>query len=377
GDPVKIVTVLGTRPEIIRLSRVIAKLDECADHFLVHTGQNYDRRLSRIFFDELGVREPDVHLGIESSDFGEQVGKILTGCHRVFEDHRPDRMLILGDTNSGLAALAARRVGMPVYHMEAGNRCFDDRVPEEVNRRVIDHASTILMPYTERSRQNLLDEGIASSRILVTGNPIKEVIDHHRGQIDASTALDELDVTPQGYFLVTLHRAENVDIPGRLEGFVTSLRDLAGAYEKPVIVSCHPRTRAKMNEFGIGSAGEDVRFLPPFAFFDFLSLETHAFCILSDSGTVQEEACLLSVPNVTLRDVTERPETVECGSNVLAGADPDRIRQLVQMVTTHRRAWTPPPEYLASDVADTVCRILTSFRPPDAAERAWRDRSPS
>jgi UDP-N-acetylglucosamine 2-epimerase (non-hydrolysing) len=321
----KVMTVLGTRPEIIRLSLVIDLLDRCAEHVLVHTGQNYDERLDRIFFDELGVRPPDLNLGVRGAGFGDQMGQILARIEPVFLEHRPDRLLILGDTNSGLTALVARRLGIPVYHMEAGNRCYDDRVPEEVNRRTIDHASSVLLPYTQRSRENLLREGFANDRVVVTGNPIKQVIDHHAASVEASGVLDEMDLRPREFFLATMHRAENVDRADKLGALVGALERLAAEYGYPVVCSLHPRTRSKLDRFGIDAERPGVRFVPPLGLFDFIRLERDAFCVLSDSGTVQEEACLFGVPNVTIREVTERPETVECGSNFLAGSDPERI----------------------------------------------------
>ncbi|MER3496805.1 MAG: UDP-N-acetylglucosamine 2-epimerase (non-hydrolyzing) [Armatimonadota bacterium] len=367
----KIMTVLGTRPEIIRLSLIIARLDQFADqHVLVHTGQNSDPRLSQLFFDELGVRTPDRFLEVAAPTAMGQVGQILERIEGVLEEERPDRLLILGDTNSGLAAIPARRMGIPVYHMEAGNRCFDDRVPEEVNRRIIDHSSTVLMPYTPNSRENLLAEGFAANRVYVTGNPIGEVIDHHTSRTASSTVLTDLGLSIQSYFLVTMHRAENVDVESRLRGLVMALRALAEVHQMPVIASFHPRTRARVEKFGVELAG--LRFLEPFGFFDFLKLEQEAFCVLSDSGTVQEEACLFGTPNVTIRDVTERPETLECGSNVLAGADSSAIGGMVRMVTAGRGGWTPPPSYLQKNVADTVVRLLLSSRLPDEAERQYR-----
>jgi UDP-N-acetylglucosamine 2-epimerase (non-hydrolysing) len=369
---VKILTVLGTRPEIIRLSLVIRLLDRSAEHVLVHTGQNYDDRLSGLFFEQLRVRAPDVFLGVRGASFGEQVGKIIAGIEPVLREHRPDRLLILGDTNSGLTALVARRLGIPVYHMEAGNRCYDDRVPEEINRRTIDHASSVLLPYTERSRENLLREGIAGERIYVTGNPIKQVIDEFASEIAASDVLGQLQLTAGQFFLVTLHRAENVDEPARLERFIRVLADLHDRYGYPVVCSLHPRTRSRIEQFGIDVDHAGLRFLEPLGFFDFVRLEQSAFCLLSDSGTVQEEACIFGVPNVTLRDATERPETVECGSNLLAGSDAADILRGVDLVTSSAPRWLPPPEYLQPAVAETVCRILTSYRSPDAAERDWK-----
>jgi UDP-N-acetylglucosamine 2-epimerase (non-hydrolysing) len=374
---VKVLTVLGTRPEIIRLSGVIRLLDQYASHTLVHTGQNYDDRLSAVFFEQLRVRQPNVFLGVRGDSFAAQIGQILDGMYKVFEEHRPDRLLILGDTNSGLTAIVARRLGIPVYHMEAGNRCFDDRVPEEVNRRVIDHSSTVLMPYTNRSRENLLAEGFATNRVYVTGNPIKQVIDDFEETIEASTVLDTLGIEKGEFFLVTAHRAENVDDVERLKNILKALEDLHRQFGLPVIISFHPRTRSRVEQFGIDVKRAGLHFLEPLGFFDFIKLEKNAFCTLSDSGTVQEEACIFGVANVTLRDVTERPETVECGSNILAGADPASIVNAVQLMTSRKRTWSPPAEYLAPLVAETVCNLLLSQRLPDPAEVAWRSRSAS
>jgi len=371
----KVMTVLGTRPEIIRLSCVIERLDRFCDHILVHTGQNFDERLSRLFFEELRVREPNEMMNARASSFAGQVGQILEKTEQLCHRHRPDRVLILGDTNSGLAAIVARRLGIPVYHMEAGNRCFDDRVPEEVNRRVIDHSSSVLLPYTNRSKENLVREGIALDRIFVTGNPIKEVIDKYAAGISASGICGELGLEEKRYFLVTMHRAENVDVPERLRSLVSALTSLHAGYGYPVICSFHPRTRAKVMEFGIDIQRKGVHFVEPLGFFDFVHLEQRAFCVLSDSGTVQEEACLFGVPNVTIRDVTERPETIECGSNVLSGADEEQILGLVEQVTGSKSTWTPPTEYLASNVSETVSRIVLGYRMPDLAERKWHNQA--
>ena len=367
----KILTILGTRPEIIRLSEVIAILDREAQHVLVHTGQNYDARLSDQFFEELKVRAPDEHMAVREAGMGAQIGRILEHSEALFRKHRPDRLLILGDTNSGLSAIIARRLGIPVFHMEAGNRCYDDRVPEEVNRRVIDHSSTVLMPYTERSRANLLAEGIAGDRIFVTGNPIKDVMDKHRERVEASTVLDSLKISARRYFLATFHRAENVDHAVRLRGLLEAFEQLHTTHAMPVVCSLHPRTRAKIAAQGL-AAGPGLLFAEPFGFADFLRLESSAFCTLSDSGTVQEEACIMGVPNVTIRDVTERPETIECGSNLLAGATADRILPAVALATRPGRRWTPPAEYLKSGVAETVCRIVLGDRVPDLAELEWQ-----
>ncbi len=367
----KVVTVLGTRPEVIRLSRVIEKLDRLCEHRLVHTGQNFDPLLSDLFFDELEVRKPDHFLGVRGASFAAQAGQILEGCERVFLDEQPDAVLILGDTNSGLCSVVAKRLGVPVYHMEAGNRCYDDRVPEEVNRRVIDHSSSVLMPYTQRSKENLVREGIDGRRIHVTGNPILEVLTHYGDQIAASDVHERLGLERGAYFLVTMHRAENVDIEERLRHLTEALSQVASRYGLPVVCSLHPRTRDKMRAFGLevgdvaasGSTGAPgVRYLEPLGLFDFVALERDARCVLSDSGTVQEECCIFMVPAVTIRDVTERPETIDCGSNVLSGAEPERILACVEAVLASAPAWQPPPEYLVRDVSTTVAKIVLGFR---------------
>ena len=356
----KIMTVLGTRPEIIRLSRVIEKLDRSCQHVLVHTGQNYDPNLNQVFFDQLGVRAPDHYLNARGS-LGDQLGTLFSGIEKALRDEAPDKLLVLGDTNSALSAILAKRYGVPVYHMEAGNRCYDDRVPEEVNRRIIDHSSDVLMPYTERSRQNLLREGIPGQRIYVTGNPILEVIRHYGTQIQDSGVFKTLKLKPGEYFLVTLHRAENVDIEARLKELTLGLELLQKKYALPVIVSTHPHTRARMEGFGVLNENPDVRFLEPFGFFDFIRLEREALCVLSDSGTVQEECAIFKVANVTLRDVTERPETLECGSNILSGADSQRILGCVGLVLDQQGNWSAPPEYLVENVSDTVVRLLHGY----------------
>ena len=367
----RVMTVLGTRPEIIRLSRIIPLLDLHAEHTLVHTGQNYAGCLSDVFFSELGVRAPDHYLGVRATRFGEQIGQILTRIEPLLVSVKPERLLILGDTNSGLAAIVAKRLGIQVLHMEAGNRCFDDRVPEEVNRRIIDHSSTVLLPYTQRSMENLVAEGIERRRIFVTGNPIKQVIDHHSSQIRNSTALVDQGVEPGKFFLVTTHRAENVDHEDRLRHLVDALEQLHHSYGHPVVCSLHPRTRSRVESFGVDLERGGLHFVEPLGFFDFVRLEQEAFCILSDSGTVQEEACLLRKPNVTIRDVTERPETIECGSNILSGADPEAIARCVALVTGRAAEWEPPREYLMKNVAETVVQIVLGYRLPDRGEAEW------
>jgi UDP-N-acetylglucosamine 2-epimerase (non-hydrolysing) len=350
-------TILGTRPEIIRLSIIIEKLDAQCEHVLVHTGQNFTPALKDVFFDELKVRAPDHYLNARGT-FGEQLAVMMPAVERLMAEEKPDRLLILGDTNSGLAAVVAKRAGISVYHMEAGNRCFDDKVPEETNRRIIDHSSDILMPYTERSRQNLLREGFEGRRIYVTGNPINEVIRRHEAAVESAGILKQLQLSPKQYMLVTVHRAENVDREDRLVKLLESLSLIEQEYRLPVIISTHPRTRQRMAQFGIKTGLKGLQFLDPFGFFDFIKLERNARCVLSDSGTVQEECCILGVPNVTLRDVTERPETIECGSNMLGGVEPGRVMRCVRAVIDKPTLWSVPAEYQRTDVSDTVGRIL-------------------
>jgi UDP-N-acetylglucosamine 2-epimerase (non-hydrolysing) len=353
-------TILGTRPEIIRLCLIIGRLDELCDQVIVNTGQNYDANLSDVFFAELGVRAPDHELGARGS-FGEQIGTILSGAERVMLAEKPDRFLVLGDTNSSLAAIMAKRLGIPVYHMEAGNRCYDDRVPEEVNRRIIDHSSTILLPYTERSRQNLLREGIAADRIYVTGNPIYEVLTHFEREIADCAVHARLGVAPMEYFLATLHRAETVDEDERLASVVEALEAVKAKYGQPILWSVHPHTRNRLAALGLGADRlEGVRCLEPLGLFDFIALEKAARCVLTDSGTVQEECSIFGIPSVTLRDVTERPETIEAGSNMLAGVRVDDILRAVAVVLSSEPAWEPPAGYLDRDVSTTVVKIILS-----------------
>jgi UDP-N-acetylglucosamine 2-epimerase (non-hydrolysing) len=359
----KVMTVFGTRPEIIRLSRIIEKLDNHCDHKIVHTGQNYDINLNDVFFQEMGIRPPNYHLGVGSrGSVGEQVGMILTQIEPMLREENPDRFLVLGDTNSGLAAIVAKRLRIPVYHMEAGNRCYDDRVPEEVNRRIIDHCSDVLMPYTHRSKENLLREGIERQRIFVIGNPIFEVLNSYASQIEASNPLERFRVAPRSYFLVTLHRAENVDDPERLARLLQGLDLVAETSHAPVIVSLHPHTANNIDRYKLQHGSDLVHYSKPFGFFDFAKLARHAKCVLTDSGTVQEECTILGIPNVTVRDTTERAETVECGSSIISGSTPQMLVQAVRIAVNSSKDWRPPTEYLERCVSDTVTKIVLGFR---------------
>jgi len=353
----KVMTILGTRPEIIRLSLIIPKLDRWTQHTLIHTGQNYEPELDSIFFETMKIRRPHAYLDSRSDSLFRQIAKILEAAEAWVDQVRPDACLILGDTNSGLSAIVAEKKGVPVFHMEAGNRCFDLRVPEELNRRIIDHTSSWLLPYVEGSRMNLLNEGINDERIFVTGNPIFEVLEHYQANIQASDVLNRLGIRQREFFLVTAHRAENVDVPERLMGIVTALNRLAKEYDYPVIWSFHPRTRSKLEKLSV-ALHSLIRLCTPFDLFDFVKMEQTAFCVLTDSGTVQEECCILHVPAVTLRDTTERPETVRCGSNILAGCDPEQIVRSVELVTQTGFRWDVPKEYVDPHVSDKVVRLI-------------------
>lgn len=356
-------TILGTRPEIIRLSLIIQKLDRNCKHVLVHTGQNFETSLFELFFEELGLRPPDYVLNSRKETPMAQVGAILENCEKLIQKEAPDRILILGDTNSGLSAIAAKRMGIPIFHMEAGNRCFDDRVPEEVNRRIIDHSSDILLPYTDHSRRNLQREGIALNRIHVTGNPIREVLDHYKSEIRNSSILERLSLVPGQYLAATLHRAENVDHPDRLNSFISAFNLICEKKSMPLVCLLHPRTRSKLSDQILDGQNPLLKFIDPLGFFDFVHLEKQAACVLTDSGTVQEECCLFRTPNVTLRDTTERPETIEAGSNILSGSDPDTILNCLDLVLSNTNDWSAPDQYLVKNVSETVVKILTGFIP--------------
>ena len=353
----RVLTIFGTRPEIIRLSLITKKLDQACDHFIVNTGQNFQENLSTVFFEELGLRQADRNLEIRGNSFGEQLGQLLSRIEPVFDDFRPDRVLLLGDTNSALSCILAARRRIPIYHMEAGNRCFDDRVPEEINRRLIDHSSTVMMPYTHRSKENLLREGVERERIFVTGNPIFEVLEHFSPDIEKSSALSSCEVENGNYFLVTVHRAENVDNETNIKSIFAALEQIATEFGKPVLVSVHPRTADKLNSFEIKTSA-NVKLLDALPFFDFVKLEKHAYMVLTDSGTVQEECSIFRVPNVTVRDVTERPETVECGSNIIGGTKTESIVAAVRLAAASNSNWNPPAEYEVANVSQTVCNIV-------------------
>lgn len=356
----KVMTILGTRPEIIRLSLIIKKLDENCDHILVHTGQNYSSLLYDIFFQELNIRKPDYYLQVPSSSFGVQVGKLLQLIEETILSEKPDKILILGDTNSGLSAIIAERLGIPVFHMEAGNRCFDLKVPEEKNRRIIDAISTYAMPYTLGSRENLLKDGISKDKIFVSGNPIFEVLRYYDENIEKSNILRELNLEKGRYILATIHRAENVDVKERLEIIINAINSVQKELNCKIIFSVHPRTKSKIEQFGFLNANKNIFYSEPFGFFDFVMLEKNCALVLTDSGTVQEECCIFQVPTVTIRDSTERPETVECGSNVVSGVSYEKIIMCSKLMANANQCWNYPDGYIDNNVSSKVVNFLLS-----------------
>ncbi|NLB79123.1 MAG: UDP-N-acetylglucosamine 2-epimerase (non-hydrolyzing) [Clostridiaceae bacterium] len=356
----KIMTILGTRPEIIRLSLIVSKLDKISDHILVHTGQNYSKLLSDIFFDELGIRRPNYHFDIEEHCFGHQLGRMFCEIETLLLNEKPDKVLILGDTNSGLLSIIAERMSIPVYHMEAGNRCFDLKVPEEKNRRLIDSISSYALPYTPGSRENLLLEGLPKQRIFLSGNPIFEVLNHYSGKIEGSRILEELNISKNNYLLATIHRSENVDNFERLEQIISAIDLIQRENGFEVIFSVHPRTRQKLETFGIVNSNRNILYCEPFGFFDFVKLEKNARVVLTDSGTVQEECCVFNIPTVTVRDTTERPETVECGSNIVSGINTERIVECTKRMMKSNCQWEYPTGYIDKNVSDKVINFILS-----------------
>ncbi|MGH3764959.1 MAG: non-hydrolyzing UDP-N-acetylglucosamine 2-epimerase [Pseudonocardiaceae bacterium] len=360
--PIKVVTVMGTRPEMIRLSRVIARLDRSTAHVVVHTGQNYDYELNEIFFDDLGLRRPDHFLNADCSSLGATLGDILAKTEDVLVREQPHAMLVLGDTNSCISAVMARRMRIPVYHMEAGNRCFDENVPEETNRRLVDHVADYNLVYTEHARRNLLSEGIHPSRIMLTGSPMREILNHHRTAISSSDALRRQGLVEGEYMLVSLHREENVDNPVRLSSVLGALQVLNEEYGLPMLVSTHPRTRKRL-EHQPTELTEKLILRPPFGFTDYVRLQQSARVVLSDSGTISEESTILGFPAVTLRDSIERPEAIDTGGIVCAGVDTDAIVDAVAIVLDqyeHESRPAIPTDYLIPDTSRRVVNFIRS-----------------
>ena len=352
-------TIVGTRPEIIRLAAVIKRLDRTVDHVLVHTGQNYDHNLNQVFFEDLGLRAPDHYLGVDTSSLGSVLGGVLIETEKVLLAERPDAVLVLGDTNSCIATIMAKRMRIPTYHMEAGNRCFDENVPEETNRRLVDHVADFNLVYTEHARRNLLAEGLHPRRIVLTGSPMREVLESQRAAIDASDVLPRLGLADRRYFLVSAHREENVDSADRLTQLVDCLNAVHTRWDLPVIVSTHPRTRKRIEEHGVKALG-DVRWLDPFGFHDYNHLQLHAACVLSDSGTVSEEAAILGFPAVTLRDSIERPEALDAGSIQMTGLDAENLGLAVGIAMEREPVTRLPAEYEIADASSRVTRFIVS-----------------
>jgi UDP-N-acetylglucosamine 2-epimerase len=356
----KIMTIVGTRPEIIRLACTIQRFDETFDHVVVHTGQNYDYNLNEVFFDDLGLRKPDHYLGVDTSSLGRVLGETLIKTEEVLLSERPDAVLVLGDTNSCIAAIMAKRMRIPVYHMEAGNRCFDENVPEETNRRLVDHVADFNLVYTEHARRNLLAEGLHPRRILLTGSPMREVLTRYRPQIEASNVLETLNLTEEGYFLVSAHREENVDSPERLALLLECLERVAGEWNLPVLVSTHPRTRKRVEALGFSATG-DIRFHEPFGFHDYNRLQIGARCVLSDSGTISEESSILGFPAVTLRSSIERPEALDVGAIVMTDLDADDLIPAITLqVARNGEQRVLPAGYEVTDTSARVARFVLS-----------------
>ncbi len=356
----KVLTVVGTRPEIIRLSRVIARLDESVDHVLVHTGQNWDHQLNEVFFDDLNLRKPDHLLHVDTSSLGAVLGDTVRKTEGVLALEKPDAFLVLGDTNSSISAVMAKRMRVPVYHMEAGNRSFDENVPEETNRRLVDHVADFNLVYTEHARRNLLAEGLPPRRISLTGSPMREVLDHYRPQIDASDVLRREGLTADGYFLVSAHREENVDSPIRLRALLSCLTAVRDEWDLPIIVSTHPRTRLRLSQINDAAGLPGINFHEPFGFHDFNCLQINARCVLSDSGTVSEESSLLGFPAITLRSSIERPEALDTGAILMTGLRPGSVMAGIQAAVADQLRVEIPLDYTSSNCSIRVRNFILS-----------------
>lgn len=359
----KVMTIIGTRPEIIKLSRVIATLDKSCEHILVHTGQNYDFELNDVFFSEMGVRKPDYFLDVVGCTLAQTVGNVIEKADEVLEKETPDALLILGDTNSALSAYPAKRRKIPVFHMEAGNRCFDFRVPEEINRRIVDHISDINLPYTEHARGYLLAEGLPADQVIKTGSPQKEVLDHHRESIEKSDVLARFGLEKKNYFTISIHREENVDNPDHLKMLVEALNAVAAKYDKPLIFACHPRTRKKLEAAG-HKLDERVRQMPPLGFFDYNHLQMNSYCAISDSGGITEDSSILGFPAITVRQAHERPEGMDEGCLVMSGLDPKRILESIDLSVLQFKEFGPSKlidDYNIDQVSWKIAKIIFSY----------------
>jgi UDP-N-acetylglucosamine 2-epimerase (non-hydrolysing) len=359
----KVMTILGTRPEIIRLCEVIKVFDSYFHHILVHTGQNWDDRLYDVFFSDLELRNPDHYLGVAADNLGQSIGNIISKCYEVLQNEKPDALLVLGDTNSALSAIAAKRLKIPIFHMEAGNRCFDQNVPEEINRKIVDHVSDINLPYTEHSRRYLLSEGFRKEHIYVTGSPMTEVLGKYRESIENSPILESLGLEPGRYILVSAHREENIDIQKNFDSLVETLNAVAERYALPIIYSTHPRTRNRMKELNV-SFHPGIKNLEPFGFFDYNKLQKNSFCALSDSGTLSEESAIMRFPAVLIRTSTERPEVLDKGTMVIGGIEKKTVINAIELATglfADREDVSIPADYQDTCVSVKVAKIVASY----------------
>jgi UDP-N-acetylglucosamine 2-epimerase (non-hydrolysing) len=363
--PLKVMTLVGTRPELIKLSRVIAELDRRTTHVLVHTGQNYDYELNQVFFEELGIRKPDHVLECAGETPAETIGSVISRADRVLAREKPDALLLLGDTNSCLAVIAAKRRKVPVFHMEAGNRCFDERVPEEINRRLVDHAADINLPYTEHARRYLLAEGLKPETVIKTGSPMNEVLQHYGPAIRRSRILTKLKLAPGRYFVVSAHREENVDDARNLRGLLDSLDAVAKRYGRKIIFSTHPRTQARLSGAKRSGRSTKIEFLKPLGFLDYITLQMNAYCVLSDSGTLTEESSLLGFPAVMIRQAHERPEGMDEAAVILSDLKPARVLDAIDLAVAHASGRKNPfrvvADYTADNVSRKVVRIILSY----------------
>ncbi|MBT1118847.1 non-hydrolyzing UDP-N-acetylglucosamine 2-epimerase [Stutzerimonas nitrititolerans] len=361
----KVMTLVGTRPELIKMSRVMAELDRQVKHVLVHSGQNYDFELNQVFFDDLEIRKPDYFLGAAGETAAQTIAEVISKADAVFEQEKPDALLLYGDTNTCLAVIAAKRRKIPVFHMEAGNRCFDQRVPEELNRKVLDHLSDINMVLTEHARRYLIAEGIRPETIIKTGSHMHEVLDYYRPKIEASDVLEREQLEVGKFFVVSAHREENVDTPDNLRDLLATLRALVDEYGFPVIVSTHPRTRKRLEALGQSLEHPLIRFVKPFGLLDYIKLQMSAFCVLSDSGTITEEASLLNLPAVTLRNAHERPEGMDEGTLIMSGLKKDLVLPAVRVITSQHQAGSRAiplvPDYQGGPVSLQVVRVVLSY----------------
>ena len=361
----KVLTIVGTRPEIIKLSRVIHELDEHTEHILVHSGQNYDYELNEIFFQSLEIRRPNHFLNAAGNTVAQTIGNVIAKADEVFAATQPDAILLLGDTNSCLAAYPAKRRKIPIFHMEAGNRCFDQRVPEEINRKMIDHLSDINLSYTEHARRYLLNEGLKPEMIIKTGSPMNEVLAHYRPQMDMSNILKELNLERERYFVVSAHREENIDNEINFRDLVDTLKAIAERYDLPIIVSTHPRTRKQMESMNLVDLDQRIQFLKPLGFFDYVKLQMNAYCTISDSGTITEESSILNFPAVTIRQAHERPEGMDEGTLIMCGLKKERVLEAIAVVRSHlvegMRPFRIVHDYDVENVSKKVLRIILSY----------------